>query len=124
MKSLRLTVLAFLCALLAGCAYGRHIKSGDELFQQGQYEQALAQYEAARKVDPKAEEAALKVRTAREKVVEQSTAHARESLGKGDFLGAVGGAGRDGKGEPSGVRLKPGERAAGCPWSPAAGPSS
>jgi len=92
MSFLRLTLLTFLLTVLAGCAYGRHIKSGDELFQKGEYEQALAQYEAAQKLDPKAEEAHLKVSAAREKVVEQSTALARESLGKGDFLGAVAGA--------------------------------
>ncbi len=92
MNFLRLTFLSFLLVLLSGCAYGRHIKTGDELFQKGEYDQALAQYEAAQKVDPKAEEARLKVSAAREKVVEQSTVHARESLGKGDFLGAMGGA--------------------------------
>jgi tetratricopeptide (TPR) repeat protein len=100
MKHLRLTFLTFLLVLLSGCTYGRLLMHGDELFQKGEYEKALAKYEAAAKLDPKGEEAALKVRTAREKVVEKSTAQARESLGKGDFLGALKGAAKAFKQQP------------------------
>jgi len=88
-RSHRLLLPLLLAVVLAGCAYGRHIDRGDEAFAQGQYAAALAEYQAALKLEPDSEEATAKVAVAREKVVEQSARIARQKLADGDFLGAV-----------------------------------
>jgi hypothetical protein len=89
-SSLGLIALIFaFCVALAGCAYGEHIDRGDAYFQQGQYQRALTEYQAARKLDPESPEAAAKIHAAREKLVGKYAQDVEKSLAAGDLLGAV-----------------------------------
>ncbi len=78
-----------LFVFLVGCAYGKHINRGDELFEQGQYEDALVEYEAAQQVDPESEEAAGKILATKEKLVSAYTNTARTYLAEEAYFEAI-----------------------------------
>ncbi|MGI5862728.1 MAG: hypothetical protein ACOX6T_11815 [Myxococcales bacterium] len=85
----RLALLTALALTFAACAYGKHIDRGDEAFAIGQYDVALAEYEAALKLKPESEEAATKVAQTKEKIVAQACAATRARLAQGDYIGAL-----------------------------------
>ena len=72
----RLVLLISLVSLLfvSGCAYKNHIKQGDTLYAQGNYEAALTQYEAALDRRPESEEAQLRVKDAQDAFIAQLSA--------------------------------------------------
>ena len=61
----KLLVLLLLVLTLAGCVYRKAMKTGDELYAQGNYEAALQQYQVALAKKPDSEEAQLKVADAK-----------------------------------------------------------
>ena len=79
----------FLFLFVVGCAYGKHINRGDELFQSGQYEDALIEYEAAQKIDPESKEAAQKILSTKEKLVSAYTNIARTHLAAEEYFKAI-----------------------------------
>lgn len=85
----RLTLVFFLLLSLAGCAYGKHIDRGDEYYKNGQYTNALNEYQAALNLKPDSKEARNKVRQAKLKLTQRYTASARKKLQAGDYLGAI-----------------------------------
>lgn len=93
MKSyaIRTLVFSLFAALLvlSGCAYGKHIDKGDEYFQQGQYEQALTEYEAAHKLDPDEPEANQKIHQAQIELVGVYAERVDAALDASDLPGAV-----------------------------------
>jgi tetratricopeptide (TPR) repeat protein len=85
-----LVTTIFLAALLAACGpYHRHMKSGDEYFEQGQYERALAEYEAAKRIKPEKEETRRKIRRTRDRLVENYRRQARAELQGGNYVEAI-----------------------------------
>ncbi|MEC9442228.1 MAG: tetratricopeptide repeat protein [Myxococcota bacterium] len=85
----RLLILLLLALTLAGCVYRKAIKSGDELYAQGQYEAALQQYEVALAKKPDSEEAQVKVADAKAAVVRVYTEETRAHLEAGDYPSAI-----------------------------------
>jgi tetratricopeptide (TPR) repeat protein len=90
----RLLLIVALICLLAGCAYGKHIDAGDELFAKGQYEQALVEYQAAVKLNPDSEEARGKVADTRRRIGARYEEEARALLKQEDYVGAISAASR------------------------------
>lgn len=70
-----LLLIALLSLLLTtGCAYKNHIKQGDALYAQGNYEAALTQYEAALERRPKSEDARRRLEDAQNALIAQLSA--------------------------------------------------
>lgn len=84
----RLFALAALL-LLAGCAYGNHIKRGDAHFEQGQLEQALQAYQSARKIDPDAPEANAKIAQTQRLLADNYCADGQALLDANDLFSAI-----------------------------------
>lgn len=84
-------VARFLLVILlsASCAYGTNLRTGDEAYERGDYEQALAQYTAALQRKPDSAEAAERVYHAQQMVIGQHAARAQGALDVGDVLGAL-----------------------------------
>ncbi len=91
MRASRVNVLICSALLISalGCAFGQHMKSGDEAFGQGRYQVALTEYEAALAAKPESKEAADKARATKEKLVGEGAAVARKKLSEGDEAAAV-----------------------------------
>ena len=83
-----LAILALLF-LVTGCAYSKHMNTGNKAFDEGNYEMALEQFEAALKIDPNSTEAAEKAQASREKLVGQFAEQAQAALAADDILGAI-----------------------------------
>lgn len=97
-------ILAALLAL-SGCAYGKHIKQGDSFFERGEYERALASYEAAYKLDPDDPEASDKIRQTRTRLAEHYHAAAEGALAEDDLFAAIDAASKAYKFLPSSGRV-------------------
>lgn len=78
-----------LALMVVGCAFRNHMNAGDKYFGQGMYEEALAEYEAALRIDPDSEHAQVKVKQTREKVAGEWTDDANAKLAAGDHLAAI-----------------------------------
>lgn len=85
----KLLVLLLLVLTLAGCVYRKAMKTGDELYAQGNYEAALQQYQVALAKKPDSEEAQLKVADAKAAVVKIYTAETQQHLDAGDYPSAI-----------------------------------
>jgi tetratricopeptide (TPR) repeat protein len=83
---LTLTLMLF---LLSGCAYKNHMKQGDLLLQQGQYEAALNEYEAALAKKPRSEDAQRGAEDARNSLIAQLSEETRSLLDARDYPGAL-----------------------------------
>lgn len=83
-------ILALLSILFAsGCAYKNHIKRGDALYTQGNYEQALYQYEAALQKRPNNKDAQYKVEATRQAFIEQLSADTIAYLNEQNYVAAL-----------------------------------
>lgn len=85
----RLLITALLALSLVGCAYRNHMKRGDELYEMGQYEAALVEYQEALRLKPDKQDAQVKVADAKSAVIRQYTAEARERLDARDYAAAI-----------------------------------
>lgn len=85
----RKLIFLLLFVFVMGCAYGRHMDKGNDLYASGQYEDALKEYQEAQKVDPESKEAALKIQITKEKLVSAYTTSARMHLDSNEMVEAI-----------------------------------
>lgn len=88
-RTLRWLAILLVVATLTGCAYRQHIDRGDAFFHQGQYVQALAEYEKAEQIEPDSTEVADKITQTKRRLVEIWATQARDHLAQQRWMDAV-----------------------------------
>lgn len=88
-RLIRFAGVLLMCLTLAGCAYGKAMKSGDDAFEQQNWDAALTHYNKALEIDPESSEAKQKIQSTKEKMVGEYSAAARSALQNDDLLGAM-----------------------------------
>ena len=82
-------VLTLSVIAIAGCAYKQAMQRGNSLMRQERYEDALAEYEKAQQIDPKAKKPAQKISQVKEKLLSVWTSEAKSALDEKNYLEAI-----------------------------------
>ncbi len=86
---MRPILLAIVVAMLVACGPSQFVKDGDALYARGNFQGALASYEAALAEKPDSPEIQNKVRTTREQYFLSLLDESRQALGRDDLIGAM-----------------------------------